>query len=198
MLGVPVTGFEAKRYDSIEQFIAGNFTSGPEGYFATNNKELHEHGVVWSANFTGLNKTYLSKPSKDLSTYCSATGGDIHHVPSNDTNLSPITHINQSDIQAYTIRTFNEYRQKFDEDLAAGLALNQTRISLLSHRKAVTKSKALHSILDQGYQSGLFGHFLCSKDNKLLWMASVQVEETPHHTQLNNMKALLRIIGRSK
>ena len=84
MLGVPVSEMEAKQYDSIEQFIAGNFTKGPQSLFAKDDENLQVNGVLWKAKFNEMNETYLSKPSKDLRTFCSANGGDIHNVPQFD------------------------------------------------------------------------------------------------------------------
>ncbi len=87
-LGIPVSNFEASRYTTIESFIAGNFTIGPELFYSKDMKRLEEEGVFWTARFNEMNHTYLDKPSKDLVTYCESQEGKLANIPRHDLKLA--------------------------------------------------------------------------------------------------------------
>jgi hypothetical protein len=125
MLGVPVSKFEASRYNSIQSFIAGNFYMGPEILFAKDNEELKKNGILLDARFNEMNESYLNKPSKDLKTYCLAIGGTIHNIPEEAMNRVLSIDTKQVNVMQAQESVLSSYRVMFGEGIGGYFAVRE-------------------------------------------------------------------------
>jgi hypothetical protein len=200
MLGVPVSEFEASRYDSIQSFIAGNFTKGPESIFAEGNEEMKKSGVLWDARFNEMNETYLNKPSKDLKTYCLAIGGSIHNIP--EEAMSRVLSIDAKQVNVLEAQesVLRSYRSMFGEGLGGYLAAHEMAEAVLKHNvTAANDARLAYDVLDRAYRDGRLGYYSCTQGDDLLWLASIKVVNVDIGSRSTNMmempKAILHIVG---
>ena len=197
-LGIPVTSFEAKRYESIESFIVKNFTVGPSAYLSSDNAVTAKQGILWEARFNKSNQSYLNKPSKDLRTYCDAIGGKIANEPLQEYSTSSRKFVYVDPARA-AVDMAQRYNRLFGTSYGSGGPAQMIGESAVRYNLTrLANFRTTNATIDEAYRDGRLGNYSCTSNKEVVWVASIQVESIRPGDAKNMASlpmAILRISG---
>lgn len=172
VFGIPTTELYAGRFDSVESFIASNFKPTLSILLDNDSEALKADGVVWRAHFNASSTGYISKPFKDIKTYCSSKGGELNKLGFEHLEIVQGLLYEHSPLSAYYNSGAEALKNgESGEDANAGAWLafkERLKRKIYSEFVQVSQEKILAAA-----HAGELGAFACEVEGRKKWVAVI-------------------------
>ena len=174
VFGIPTTELYAGRFDSVEDFIASNFKPTLNILLDQDSDELRSTAIIWRAHFNSSMPSYISKPVKDIKTYCSSKGGKLDKVDFEYVGMVRPLLREGSPLTAYFengAKALESGGSKSDADAVAWLAFKEMlRARAYDGFVHISQEKIMAAA-----HAGELGAFACEVEGKRKWIAVIDV-----------------------